>query len=133
MKTKHVALGAALLFAVGASAQNSTASSTGTAPATSVTHHCLDQADDAAWTSLGLKPEQVTRVKAIQADHKKACANMTAEDKAKKEAEMASMTDTDLKAVLTPEQYTNWQKWCSTKDGSKAMQKAEPTKTEPKM
>lgn len=60
------------------------------------------------WTTLGLSTEQMAKVKEIQAacqkDHE-AVGTKSTGHVGKHEAE--------LKAVLTPEQFTNWSKWCS--------------------
>ncbi|MFZ1687454.1 MAG: hypothetical protein WAU70_08540 [Flavobacteriales bacterium] len=120
MKANIIALGTALLIAVGASAQSTTVAKAATPATAASTHQCLATTDDAAWTSLGVKPDQLTRVHAIQADCKKACGALTAEEKAAKEADVVAKHEADLKAVLTPEQYVNWQKWCATKEGTKA-------------
>ena len=82
-------------------------------PATAVasgSHECIMATDANALTSLGLSPEQITQVNAIQADCKKACAM------ASKDASMQHASDKhaeQLKGVLTPEQYTNWVAWCA--------------------
>ena len=71
MKADIVALGAVLLIATGANAQTHTPA---TVPAESGIHHCITVTDEATWTSLGLKPDQMARVKGIQENCVKACA-----------------------------------------------------------
>ena len=117
MKANIVALGAALLIAVSASAQTHTPT---TVPSEGGMSHCIGVTDEAAWTSLGLKPDQMTRVKAIQAECVKACAAMSAEEKAKMEPGTMDKHEEQIKAVLTSDQYTNWRKWCATKSSTKA-------------
>lgn len=117
MRNHTIALGAALLIAVGANAQTTTARAIHTENGM---HHCISITDEAAWTSLGLKPDQLTRVKAIQAECTKACAAMTAEEKAKMEPGTMDKHEEQIKAVLTSEQYTNWRNWCAAKAGTKA-------------
>ncbi len=112
-----MALGAALLMAIGVNAQTTTTQAIHTE---SGMHQCISITDEAAWTSLGLKPDQMTRVKAIQADCAKACAAMTAEEKTKQERGTMDKHEEQIKAVLTSEQYTNWRKWCAAKAGEKA-------------
>lgn len=72
---------------------------------------------DAGWTALGLSPDQMTKVKDIQAEHQKSCAAMKDEAGMKHDAVgMAMMADTHeagIKEVLTPTQYDSWKKQCT--------------------
>jgi len=66
---------------------------------------------EAEWKSLGLSADQITRVKAIQDEHTKACAGMKKDD-ARADA-MVDKHEESLKEVLTPLQFENWQKQCT--------------------
>lgn len=70
---------------------------------------CL-KTTEAEWKTLGLTADQITRVKAIQDEHKKACAGMKKDD-ARVEA-MVDKHEESLKEVLTPVQFENWKKQC---------------------
>jgi len=84
-------------------------------PAHDQKHECL-MAGDETWTALGLTAEQVTKVKAVQTSCKK--DKMAAKDDA---TAMASMTkhETELKGILTPDQYTKYNAWCAEQHGHK--------------
>ena len=77
---------------------------------------CL-RTSDAEWKALGLSADQMTQVKAIQAEHEKACAAMKDDAGMKKEdpakAQMADADEARIKEVLTPAQYDSWKKQCT--------------------
>lgn len=73
------------------------------------TDDCVARTTPEAWTSLGLSAEQMSKVSAIQGDHKKACAAMA--DK-KATSEMTDKHTAQIKEVLTTDQYTKWMDWC---------------------
>ena len=110
MKTTILTLGFALLCAISANAQSTPSSTAPTKdPAKGDRHACIMAGAD-TWTTLGLSADQVTKVKEIQASCK-ADYGMAKE----KDAQNTSVAkhEAELKAVLTPEQYTNWTKWCA--------------------
>ena len=117
---KATILGIALLFAVSVSAQSTPSSTMQTAKGDR--HACI-MADDATWTSLGLSKEQMTRVHEIQA----ACKSnySTAKDADSKTASV-SKHEGELKAVLTPEQFEKWQKWCADRKTTSSTTPATP-------
>jgi len=84
-------------------------------PAHDQKHECL-MAGDETWTTLGLTADQVSKVKVVQTSCKK--DKMAAKDDA---TAMRSMTkhETELKAILTPDQYTNYTAWCAEQHGDK--------------
>ena len=104
---KATILGIALLFAVSATAQSTPSSTMQTAKGDR--HACI-MADDATWASLGLTKEQLTRVHEIQAACK---SNYTTAKDADAKTASVSKHEGELKAVLTPEQFDKWQKWCA--------------------
>ncbi|HMC97454.1 MAG TPA: hypothetical protein VKG92_07375 [Flavobacteriales bacterium] len=58
-----------------------------------------------------LEPGQVSRVKAIQAEWRKASAGKRQDD-----PNLGKLMDTyeaRIKAELTPDQFRNWRKWCT--------------------
>lgn len=113
MRTILLTCAFALLTSATAFAQEK---ATTTKPVQSEKHACImAQAD--TWTDLGLDQDQVTKVKAIQASCKKEHDAATA---AGTKYEGAAKHENELKAVLTPEQYTKWSQWC---DANKAMKK----------
>lgn len=120
MKATILTLGLALVLAVSATAQSTPSSTMQTAKGDR--HACI-MADDAAWTSLGVSKEQLTRVHEIQA----ACKSnySTAKDTDTKTASV-SKHEGELKAVLTPEQYEKWQKWCAERKTTSSTAPATP-------
>jgi hypothetical protein len=86
---------------------------------------------DADWKAMGLTADQLTKVKAIQAEHEKACAGMKKDD-----ASAAMMTDKHearIKEVLTPTQYDSWKKQCTAMTSpAKPMSKPVENPTEKK-
>lgn len=120
---KYLMMAAALCAGtLGAQAQSTpteTKDKTATAtqqPGAQAHKDCL-KTSDADWKALGLTAEQLTRVKAIQAEHEKACAGMKDESGMKKDpagaAAMADQHEERIKEVLTPAQYDSWQKQCT--------------------
>ncbi|MCB0765302.1 MAG: hypothetical protein R2815_05295 [Flavobacteriales bacterium] len=119
MKTTIATLGLLLFTTLGTQAQE-TMSSPPPAKADMSKHECIMAGAD-TWTSLGLSAEQVAKVKDIQATCKKEAEAMKADATRMegKSMDHASKHEAELKAVLTPEQYTKWTKWCEEKHGSK--------------
>ena len=86
-------------------------------PVTQVDNKDCLKTTDADWKTLGLTAEQMTKVQAIQAEHKKDCSAMKDEagmkhDEATKAA-MADKHEERIKEVLTPAQNDAWMKWCT--------------------
>jgi hypothetical protein len=112
MKTIITTLGIALLTTATVTAQE------GTTPARTAPtgqHACI-MADTGVWTDLGLDQDQVTKVKDVQA----ACQKEHDAAKAAGTKYMgASKHEEELKAILTPEQYTKWTQWCDAKEAKK--------------
>jgi Spy/CpxP family protein refolding chaperone len=113
---KYLMTAAALCIGMlGAQAQGTTpakpAPAKPTATAAHPAHNCM-MATDKEWTSLKLTADQTTKVKAIQETCMKECGAMMKTDP--KMAQMMDKHEAEVKAVLTPEQYSNWMKWCST-------------------
>lgn len=114
-----IAFAFALLSGVSVSAQTTTspvpAEMEGQNMSVSADHMCMMDTDAAAWTSLGLSAEQLTKVQAAQTACKSECAAMkdgaSTQDKAAHQAQMERHTAT-IKATLDKEQYMKWQKWC---------------------
>lgn len=98
----------ALLCTVGAQAQSGTK-----AMAHEGTHHCLLMADDHTWSTLGLSADQQKKAKDLQAKCKAEGASKTGEAKMMD----AGKYEKELQAVLTPEQYDQWKKWCTAQHG----------------
>ncbi len=73
-------------------------------------------AGDDTWTTLGLTAEQVAKVKDVQTACKK--DKMAAKDDAMAMASMGKH-ETELKAILTPDQYTKYTAWCAEQHGDK--------------
>jgi len=88
--------------------------------------NCLTSTTDKDWTSLGLNAEQSTKVKELQSEWR---ANESAKTvNAKTDARSAPVMDSyeaKVKEVLTPEQYDNWVKWCSTHAHKAVKEKAD--------
>lgn len=112
MKTLLMTLGLALA-ATTMNAQDTKAAPA--KPAQADKHSCI-MADASTWADLGLTAEQVTKVKTIQASCQK--EHDAAKAAGTKYAE-ASKHEGELKAVLTPEQYTKWSQWCDANQASK--------------
>ncbi|MCB9184543.1 MAG: hypothetical protein H6591_11560 [Flavobacteriales bacterium] len=70
---------------------------------------CVSRTTPEAWTSLGLTADQMTKVQEIQTKHKKECAAMT--DK-KATSDMMDKHSSEIKEVLSTDQYTKWMNWC---------------------
>lgn len=79
-------------------------------------HECI-MAGDETWKSLGLTADQMSKVKDVQTACKK--DKMESKEDASAMAAMAKH-ETELKAVLTPDQYTKYTAWCATEHGEKA-------------
>lgn len=96
-----------------APAENKT---TATTPQKPMAHTDCLMSTDADWKALGLTADQMTKVKAIQDEHKKSCAAMKDESGMKHDdASKAAMVDAHearIKEVLTPAQYDSWKKQC---------------------
>jgi len=112
MRTTILTIALALMTSAAATAQDT--KSTTTSPMQTDKHACI-MADASTWTDLGLDAAQVTKVKAIQANCQKEHDTAKA---AGNKYEGAAKYETELKAVLTPEQFTKWSQWC---DANKAM------------
>ncbi len=115
-----VAIAITLLSGAGVSAQSTTtpvpAEKEGQNMSVSADHMCMMDTDAAAWTSLGLSADQMTKVQAAQSACKSECAAMkdgaSIEDKAAHQAQMERHTAT-IVSTLDKEQYMKWQKWCA--------------------
>lgn len=90
---------------------SSSATATAQKPTPQARKDCL-KTTDADWKALGLTAEQMTQVKAIQAEHEKACTSMKKDDTAGAAA-MVDQHEARIKEVLTPTQYDSWQKQCT--------------------
>lgn len=75
-----------------------------TIAATGGDHGCLMRTDEAAMKTLGLSADQITKVKDLQAKCKA---------EGDKDAKAKDAHEKELQAVLTPDQYKSWQKWCA--------------------
>ena len=120
MKTLTVIFAAAMLISTSANAQTKVEPSAeqATKPMkSSPEHSCLMETDLAAWKTLGLNDDQLTKVQVIQTTCKKECeaAKASALDEKAAMEHTASMErhTAELKEVLTPEQHTKWVDWCS--------------------
>lgn len=102
MKTLIISLGIALMSATSVTAQTGTMSGGGN-------HDCIMATDANALASLGLTADQTKRVEAIQAACKEAHSAKTADG-----IEQPAKVDheSELKAVLTADQYAKWTSWC---------------------
>lgn len=109
------------LMSAAATAQSTlVAENTTTPPATTVEaivvdghNDCLARTTPEAMTSLGLTPEQMGKVRDIQAAHKKECAAHDASTTAETKAKVADKHEAQVKEVLTSDQYTKWLTWCA--------------------
>ncbi len=122
---KHLMTAAALCIGMfGAQAQTTPTKATPAAkPAVAMAHpmHNCMMASDKDWASLKLSAEQTEKVKGIQAECMKECGAMMKTDP--KMAKMMDKHEANVKAVLTPEQYENWMKWCSAQASAAPMKK----------
>lgn len=91
--------------------KGSTATTATQKPVTQAHKDCL-KTTEAEWKALGLTVEQMTEVKAVQAEHEKACAGMKKDDAAGAAA-MVDQHEARIKELLTPTQYDSWQKQCT--------------------
>lgn len=124
MKTTILTLGFAL-FTLGAVAQE-TMSAPPPATVKGDKHACIMASAD-TWTSLGLNADQIAKVKDIQASCKKEYDASKAD--ATKATASVNKHEEQLKAVLTPEQYTKWSQWCAETHGTMGTKsKSETTK-----
>lgn len=110
---------ALVLMSAAATAQSTLVAENITSPATveavAVDGHddCVSRTTPEAWTSLGLTPEQMGKVRDIQATHKKECAAHDASTAAEAKTKLADKHEGQIKEVLTSDQYTKWMTWCS--------------------
>lgn len=78
------------------------------------TDECLLNTTDETWTSMGLAPEQIEEVKAIQTLCETDCTAM--QETGKRDPALAqAMLEKhreNIRAVLSKEQYDKWQTWC---------------------
>jgi hypothetical protein len=118
MKKTLIAFAVALGCALNANAQSAVVADN-VAPAVVTTseggtHDCLMKADASTWASLGLNADQTKKANDIVAACKRDCE---VEMKEKGTHDHAAMVkhEAELKAVLTPEQYTKYQAWCKDK------------------
>lgn len=114
-----IAIAIALLSGVGAFAQSTPAQEKTQQTMSGTTEHqCMMETDNAAWASLELTKEQMTKVQAAQTTCKSECAAMDAHaapmDKAAHQAKMDRHMTT-IKETLTTEQLTKWQNWCAAR------------------
>lgn len=106
-------LGLALLTSATVSAQDKAAPT----KAAQVSKHTCIMADAGVWTDLGLNEDQMTKVKELQANCLK--EHDTAKAAGTKYTE-AGKYESELKTVLTPEQYTKWSQWCDANEAKKS-------------
>lgn len=122
MKTLLVAIGLiALAGTVHAQDKEKMAPKPTTAAAAHPTHNCMT-ADAKTWESLKLTPEQMNKVKTIQAQCMKECGPMMKTDP--KMAMTMDKHEAQVKAVLTPAQYDAWMKWCAAQAAAPEMKKS---------
>ena len=124
---KYLMMAAALCAGVmSAQAQSTPAETKGTSTTATTPQKPAAQADnkdclktsDAEWKALGLTTEQMTKVKAIQDEHTKACASMKKDEAGVKRddassAALADKHEASIKEVLSPTQYDSWKKQCT--------------------
>ena len=88
--------------------------------------NCLTSTTDKDWSSLGLSTEQSAQVKDLQDEWRKAESAKSVDAKTgTKTSPMMDSYEAKVKEVLTPEQYENWVKWCSTHATKEVKHKAE--------
>lgn len=96
----------------------------------SAPHNCLTSTTDKDWSSLGLSSEQSAKVKELQTEWRKAESSKSVNTKtATKTSPVMDSYEAKVKDVLTPEQYDNWVKWCSTHASKQMKHKVEPAST----
>lgn len=83
--------------------------------ATGSTGTCFVETEDQAWSAIGLSEDQLAKVKSMQTACKTDCA-ITPESKGM-DAEISGAVlkryEEQLHALLTPEQWAKWTKWCA--------------------
>jgi hypothetical protein len=76
---------------------------------------CFVETDDQTWQALGLTDDQLAKVKAMQTACKTDCA-VTPETKGT-DADISGAVlkryNEQLQALMNPEQYARWMKWCA--------------------
>lgn len=76
---------------------------------------CFVETDDRTWSAIGLAEEQLAKVKSMQTACKTDCA-VTPESRVT-DAEISGAVlkryEEQLHALLTPEQWVKWTKWCA--------------------
>lgn len=88
-------------------------------PSSEVLQSCILGADAATWNALDLTTDQLERVRHIQ----EACAEECNVEGARKPAGRTitssdgSTVVSELKNVLSPEQYATWVAWCRERSG----------------
>lgn len=88
--------------------------------------NCLTSTTDKDWASLGLSTEQSAKVMDLQGEWRKAESAKSVDAKTgTNTSPMMDSYEAKVKEVLTPEQYENWVKWCSTHASKEVKQKAE--------
>lgn len=80
-------------------------------PATLNEHRDCLHTTEAEWKAMGLTGQQITEVKAVQAEHEKACAGMKKDDSAT--ASLMEKDEQRVKELLLPEQYESWKHQCT--------------------
>ncbi|QQR86728.1 MAG: hypothetical protein IPJ76_00450 [Flavobacteriales bacterium] len=117
---KNILLPAALvLMSIAATAQstlvaeNTATATTAEAIVTDGHDDCLSRTTPEAMNSLGLTPEQMGKVRDIQASHKKECTAAEATKSVETKAKITDKHEAQVKEVLTLDQYTKWLTWCA--------------------
>jgi len=112
---KTLALSAAFVLAsTFAVAQSKTTTTTTKQTATvEKTGHDCSMANAKSWESLKLSPEQQAKMEAISASCEKECSALPKGDA--KRTKAMTKYEQDVKGVLTPEQYKNWNSCCAGK------------------
>lgn len=115
MKSKQLMIAVAFCCATAAVAQTTPTTTPTTTPQDKgASHECLMNADAQAWSSLGLTSDQTRRVQEIQAQCKKECEGMKGSADKDHMRTMSDKHDAQIKAVLSPDQYSKWVAWCGT-------------------
>ena len=91
--------------------------------------NCLTSTTDKDWSSLGLSKEQTAQVKQVQSDWLAENAKVADAKAGTMASPMMNSYEGKVQAVLSPEQYENWVKWCSTHASKQVKQKAESATT----
>jgi len=75
---------------------------------------CLMTTTDEAWTSIGLTPQQLEEVRAIQTlcETDRTALQETGERDPELAQAMLEKHRENIRAVLSREQYEKWQQWC---------------------